>query len=85
MKKLALIFTLLALCSYSIPAWAQAKHSSPPAASQTVDKSVIVWVNTKTGVYHYPGSRWYVKTKQGEYLHENEAKKDGFRAAENGQ
>ncbi len=25
-----------------------------------------VWVNTATGVYHYPGTRWYGKTNQGQ-------------------
>jgi hypothetical protein len=47
------------------------------AQTQTEKKEVKVWVNTRSGVYHCPGSRWYGKTKQGEC----EAIKDGNRAA----
>ncbi len=43
--------------------------------------SVKVWVNTKSGVYHCPETLWYGKTKQGEYMTESEALKDGYHAA----
>jgi hypothetical protein len=41
----------------------------------------MVWVNTASGVYHKPGSRYYGKTKQGKYMTEADAKKAGFHAA----
>jgi hypothetical protein len=44
-----------------------------------------VWVNTATGVYHYPGTRWYGNTKQGKYMTEKDAIGQGYRAARNGQ
>ena len=44
-----------------------------------------VWVNTATGIYHYPGTRWYGNTKQGKYMSEKDAIAQGFRAARNGQ
>lgn len=44
-------------------------------------KEVRVWVNTKSGVYHCPGSRWYGKTKQGKYMGECAAQKEGYRPA----
>jgi hypothetical protein len=40
---------------------------------------------THTGVYHYPGTRWYGKTKQGEFMSEAEPKAKGYRPAKNGQ
>jgi len=44
-------------------------------------KEVQVWVNTKSGVYHCPGTRWYGKTKQGKYMGECAAIKAGNRPA----
>lgn len=40
-----------------------------------------VWINTKSGKYWKPGSRYYGKTKKGEYLSEKEAVQDGYRPA----
>jgi hypothetical protein len=44
-----------------------------------------VWVNTATGIYHYPGTRWYGNTNQGKYMTEKDAIAQGYRAARNGQ
>jgi hypothetical protein len=40
-----------------------------------------VWVNTKSGKYWRPGSRFYGKTKQGKFMTEEEARKQGFQPA----
>ncbi len=41
----------------------------------------MVWVNTESGVYHKPGTRWYGKTKQGKYMTEADAIKAGYHPA----
>ncbi len=39
------------------------------SADHAVDPNgAVVWVNTKTGVYHEPGSRWFGKTREGEFV-----------------
>ena len=60
------------------------RRPSPPARAAAA-KSVTVWVNTASGVYHYPGERWYGKTKQGKYISETEAIAEGDRPTRNGQ
>jgi micrococcal nuclease len=42
---------------------------------------VRVWVNTGSGVYHCPGTRYYGNTARGEYLTEAEAQQRGHRPA----
>jgi len=41
----------------------------------------LVWVNTESHIYHKEGSRFYGKTKQGKYMSEAEAIKEGDRAS----
>jgi micrococcal nuclease len=40
-----------------------------------------VWVNTRSGVYHCPGTRYYGATAAGSYLAEPEARARGYRPA----
>lgn len=51
------------------------------AAVDERKSEVKVWVNTQSGVYHCPGTRWYGATKRGKFMGECEARKDGFRPA----
>ena len=44
-----------------------------------------VWVNTKTGIYHLKGERWYGATKDGAYVCRKEADSEGDRITRNGQ
>jgi hypothetical protein len=44
----------------------------------------LVWVNSESHIYHKEGSRFYGKTKQGKYMSEAEAIKEGERAAKTG-
>jgi hypothetical protein len=61
-----------------------AKPAATPAAQPAAPTtgSGMVWVNTDSGIYHKPGSRYYAKTKQGKYMSEADAVKAGYRAAE---
>jgi hypothetical protein len=43
--------------------------------------NVRVWVNTNSGVYHCPNTRWYAKTKSGKYMTQKEAQAKGYRPA----
>jgi hypothetical protein len=40
-----------------------------------------VWVNTRSGKYFLPGSRYHGKTKEGAYMTEQEAQARGYVAA----
>jgi hypothetical protein len=44
----------------------------------------MVWVNTKSGIFHVEGDRWYGKTKEGKFMTEAEALKAGYRASKEG-
>lgn len=58
-------------------------QSDKPAAAPP-HGSGLVWVNLDTKVYHYEGDRWYGKTKNGKYMTEAEAQKEGYRPAKTG-
>ena len=45
----------------------------------SAQESARVWVNTRSGVYHCPGSQYYGKTKSGEFMGEAEARASGKR------
>ena len=55
--------------------WGQA-----PAKASSVEPS-RVWVNTRSRVYHCPGTRYYGNTARGEYLSEAAAEAQGHRPA----
>jgi hypothetical protein len=50
-------------------------------ASGLAATSGTVWVNTRSGKYWKPGSRYYGVTKQGEFMTEKEAIQKGYRPA----
>jgi DNA uptake protein ComE-like DNA-binding protein len=53
-----------------------------PVTKRTPPKKGMVWVNTDTKVYHKAKSPWYGATKEGKWMTEAEAKKEGNRPAE---
>jgi hypothetical protein len=67
----------------SAPPGGNAPAAKPDAAKQppSAKNGGMVWVNTDSGVYHKPGTRWYGKTKQGKYMTEADAIKAGYKAS----
>ena len=58
-------------------------HAPPPHLSCQGDK--VVWVNTRSGVYHYRGERYFGSTRQGKFVCEENALREGDRPTRNGQ
>jgi hypothetical protein len=83
LRLLIAIITLLVLPSLPV---LRAQDSSNPTGFQSAQSEERqVWVNTATGIYHYPGTRWYGNTKQGKFMSEKDAIAQGYSAARNGQ
>jgi hypothetical protein len=71
------------------PASSDASEETHFADSQSAQvrcpSEVVVWVNTRTGVFHLPGERWYGMTREGTYECESDAVAEGDRETRNGQ
>ena len=58
------------------------RSSASESVAPTVPpKKGMVWVNTKSNVYHKEGSRWYGTTAHGKWMNEDDAIKAGSRAS----
>lgn len=79
-RPLAALLLAISLLSYS-PGYVQSQKTSEPQRQTQGNPNVKVWVNTHSGVYHCPGTRWYGSTKQGEYMTQKEAQEKGYRPA----
>ena len=75
------VIVLLGMLAGALPASYLTRPVVQAAQTKTQKKEVKVWVNTNSSVYHCPGTRWYGKTKHGEYMSECEAIKKGNRPA----
>lgn len=55
------------------------------ADAQAKCKSPVVWLNVKSMIYHLQGSKDFGSTKEGAYVCQKAADRDGARPAANGQ
>ena len=88
MARLKMIIVTISICiSALFPVYAEpaAHFHSEQDAKQHCPNDTVVWVNTKTGVYHFKGERGYGVTKEGVYECRKEADAEGDRATKNGQ
>jgi hypothetical protein len=76
----ALIVVLLTLICGS-PSQAIVNRDRPVATQSAGNPTVKVWVNTNSGVYHCPGTRWYGNTKSGQFMTQRQAQAKGYRPA----
>ena len=62
------------------PATTAATTPAPPSSAGSSSEQQQVWVNTKSGVFHGPQSRYYGKTREGKYMSEADALAAGYHA-----
>ena len=75
-----------AIASNWIEAYKKYVSEHPPTARETNPAPANappneVWVNTRSGKYRKPGSRFYGKIKQGQYMSELDALDRGYSPA----
>ncbi len=78
-----IFFVFLITLAFTFGSFSVHAATSQDAAPQTppANTTGMVWVNTDTGVYHQPGTRYYGKTKHGKYMLEVDAVKAGYHPA----
>ena len=65
-------------CSGLQAAYAQTPGYTPPAG-MTCPGDKLVWVNTRSGVYHFQGEHYFGSTKRGKFICERDADAEGDR------
>jgi hypothetical protein len=63
------------------PASGDLSISSSQQVVNDANPNASVWVNTSSGTYHCPKTRWYGNTNKGAYMTQQEAQSKGYRPA----
>jgi hypothetical protein len=83
MRKVGLSLVLVSFLVTGGTALPAAQQQPATQSAPAPSKTAVVWVNTTTGFYHQPSSRYYGKTKHGQYMTQADAIKAGYRPAQN--
>ena len=88
LRALMCAVSVAATVTLALPAVAQTQHYTPhydvPSALNCGnDKTVRV--NTRSGIYHFQGERYFGNTKEGKFMCERDADQEGDRPTRNGQ
>jgi hypothetical protein len=54
------------------------------AAQRHCPRDTVVWLNTYSGIWHYKGAKYWMNTKYGAFVCEQEAKSKGMRESLDG-
>jgi hypothetical protein len=59
------------------------QYDTEAQAEAHCPRDTVVWLNTRSGIYHFQGTSNYGNTVAGAYMCERESLRDGMRAAKN--
>jgi hypothetical protein len=72
------------LATSGMPSSAETPNHTPPAG-MTCPGDRLVWVNIPSHIYHFEGERYFGSTKNGKFMCQRAADKEGDRPTRNGQ
>ena len=75
---------LLALGIATSPAVHAQTPTHEPPSGMSCPQDRLVWVNTRSGVSHYQGERYFGSTQEGKFICEHDAMGEGDRPTKNG-
>ena len=82
MKAIIAVASLLLSLAQASPL---ALAATQPPAGMTCPGNKVVWVNTRSHVYHFQGERYFGNTKSGILMCERDADREADRPTRNGQ
>lgn len=75
---------LIAIFAYLSSGRLEGWFHSEEEAQHHCPSDIVVWLNTRSGIYHLKGERWYGQTQSGAYMCMSEANAAGDQLSENG-
>jgi len=81
---LALGLPSLVLASPQVDTSSVHQFKTEQAAQKHCPSDTVVWLNTWSGIWHYRKAKYWMNTKYGAFVCEDEARKKGMRASRDG-